>query len=56
MSMEKIVKVTYTTGGTGGTTTRITLATKMIEALGVTRDDREVKVRLEDGKIIIEKA
>ncbi len=45
-------------GGTaskGAKTARITLPNKWIRDMGITPDDREVTIRYEDGKIIIEK-
>lgn len=52
-------KVAYgKAGGSAGkdsTYTLIKVPKKMFEAIGVTVDDREVKVTLVEGKIIIEK-
>lgn len=56
---ERIAKVSFNkSGGTArGTaiTNRITIPTKWIKELGITEDDREVKLKLIDNKIIIEK-
>ena len=56
---ERIAKVSFNkSGGTArGTaiTNRITIPTKWIKELGITEDDREVKLILEKSKIIIEK-
>ena len=56
---ERIAKVSFNkSGGTArGTaiTNRITIPTKWIKSLGITEDDREVKLILEKSKIIIEK-
>lgn len=35
---------------------KISIPAGMIESLGITRDDRTVTLKCEDGKIIIEKA
>ena len=56
---ERIAKVSFNkSGGTArGTaiTNRITIPTSWIKNLGITEDDRQVKLRLEKSKIIIEK-
>lgn len=56
---ERIAKVTFNkSGGTAkglAITNRVTMPTSWIKQLGVTFEDREVKLILEDNKIIIEK-
>ena len=56
---ERIAKVSFNkSGGTArGTaiTNRVTIPTSWIKELGITEDDREVKLILEKSKIIIEK-
>lgn len=55
---EKIAKVIFNkSGGTArgeAITNRITIPTSWIKELGITEDDREVKLTMENGKIIIE--
>ncbi|WP_283697591.1 AbrB/MazE/SpoVT family DNA-binding domain-containing protein [Clostridium perfringens] len=59
MKEERILKVSFNrSGGTAsknGMTTRITLPIKWVKDLGVTEEDREVKVKIHNDKIIIEK-
>lgn len=56
---ERIAKVSFNkSGGTArGTaiTNRITIPTSWIKNLGITEDDRQVKLRLIDNKIVVEK-
>lgn len=56
---ERILKVTFNKSGgnssRNGVTTRLTLPTSWVKELGITEQDREVAVKLENGKIIIEK-
>ena len=56
---ERIAKVSFNkSGGTArGTaiTKRVTIPTKWIKELGITEDDREIKLILKEGKITIEK-
>lgn len=58
-SKERILKVTFNkSGGTSsrnGITTRLTLPTSWVKELGITEDNREVKVVLTENKIVIEK-
>lgn len=58
-SKERILNVTFNkSGGTSsrnGVTTRLTLPTSWIKELGITQENREVLVKLENNKIIIEK-
>ena len=59
MKEERISKVSFNkSGGTArGTaiTNRITIPTNWIKSLEITEDDRQVKLKLIDNKIIIEK-
>lgn len=58
LNTERILKVTFNkSGGTAknGITTRLTIPISWIKQLGITEEDREVVVKLEDNKIIIEK-
>lgn len=56
---ERIAKVSFNkSGGTArGTaiTNRITIPTSWIKQLGITEDDRQVKLKLIDNKIVVEK-
>ena len=56
---EKIAKVIFNkSGGTAkGTaiTNRVTIPTSWIKEMGITEENREVKLVIEDNKIIIEK-
>ena len=56
---ERIVKVSFNkSGGTArgkAVTNRVTIPTSWIKQLGITEEDREIKLILEDDKIIIEK-
>jgi hypothetical protein len=57
--MQKNAKVTFNrSGGTArgkAITNRITIPTSWIKQLGVTEEDREVKLTLDSDRIIIEK-
>ncbi len=59
MQEERILKVSFNksggTSGKNGMTTRVTLPIKWIRYLGINEEDREIKVKLNDNKIIIEK-
>lgn len=59
MIEERIAKVSFNkSGGTArGTaiTNRITIPTMWIKSLGITEDDREVRLSLIDNKIVVEK-
>ena len=56
---EKIAKVTFNkSGGTArgnAITNRVTIPTSWIKELGITEDDREVRLVMSNGKITIEK-
>lgn len=56
---ERIAKVSFNkSGGTAkGTaiTNRVTIPTSWIKEMGITEENREVKLVIEDNKIIIEK-
>lgn len=56
---EKIAKVSFNkSGGTArgnAITNRVTIPTSWIKEIGITEDDRKVKIVLENDKIIIEK-
>lgn len=59
MIEERIAKVSFNkSGGTAkgkAITNRITIPTTWIKSLGITEDDREVRLSLIDNKIVIEK-
>lgn len=48
-------KITFNTSGSGSKSGRLTIPVALLEILGITEDDREVDIKLEDGKIIIER-
>jgi antitoxin component of MazEF toxin-antitoxin module len=56
---DRIVKVSFNkSGGTAkgnAITNRVTIPTKWMKQLGITEYDREVRLSLENDKIIIEK-
>lgn len=51
-----IKKVTFNKGGSGGHTGRVILPSTYLELMKITKDDPEVELIYEDGKIIIQKA
>ena len=53
---ERTTRVQFGKNGQGYVTNRITLPVPWVKELGITEDEREVKIILEDDKIIIEKA
>lgn len=59
MSQERIAKVSFNkSGGTArgiAITNRVTIPTSWIKSLGITEDDKKIKLRLADNKIIIER-
>lgn len=59
MSQERIAKVSFNkSGGTArgiAITNRVTIPTSWIKSLGITEDDKNIKLRLADNKIIIER-
>lgn len=59
MNEERILKISFNksggTAGKNGVTTRVTLPIKWIRELGITEENRDVKVKIIDNKIIIEK-
>ncbi|WP_416188305.1 hypothetical protein [Clostridium perfringens] len=59
MKEERILKVSFNksggAAGKNGMTTRVTLPIKWVRYLGVNEEDREIKVKLDQNKIIIEK-
>lgn len=59
MSQERIAKVSFNkSGGTArgiAITNRVTIPTSWIKSLGITEEDKNIKLRLADNKIIIER-
>lgn len=53
---ERTTRVQFGKNGQGYVTNRITLPVPWVKELGITEEEREVKIILEDDKIIIEKA
>jgi hypothetical protein len=49
------LKITFTTGGSGSVTTKLGIPVTWVRELGITPDERNVEVTLEDDKIIIKK-
>ncbi len=48
-------KVLFNAGGSGGYTVRVGLPIDFVNALGITKDENDVKVYLDGDKIIIKK-
>ena len=53
---ERKANIIFAKNGNGYVTNRITLPVPWVKELGITEEEREVKIILEDDKIIIEKA
>lgn len=53
---ERKAKVLFNKTGNNSVTTRITLPVTWVRELGATPEDREVKISLQENKIIIEKS
>ena len=49
------LKIIFSKGGSGSTTTRLTLPITYIKQLGITPEERDVIVELDEDKIIIKK-
>ena len=49
------LKIIFGKGGSGSTTTRLTLPITYIKQLGITPEERDVIVELDEDKIIIKK-
>ena len=56
---ERIAKVSFNKSGGNakgnGITNRVTVPTKWIKQLGITEENREIKLILDNNKVIIEK-
>lgn len=52
---ERKTNIQFAKTGRGSTTTRITLPVPWVKQLGLTQDDREVTIILEQDRIIIKK-
>lgn len=48
-------KVTFNKSGSGSINGKITIPKALIELMKFTKDDREVEITFEDGKLIIKK-
>lgn len=48
-------KITFNKSGSGSKSGRLTIPVAFLESLNITEEDRDVTIKLEDGKIIIEK-
>lgn len=55
MKEERTLNVIFGKGGSGSTTTRLTLPIKWVKELGIDIEHKEVVATLEDDKIIIKK-
>ena len=53
---ERKAKISYNKSGRGSLTTRVTLPITWLRQLGVSEEDREVKLTLKENKITIEKS
>lgn len=49
-------KVTFAQSGSGSISARLTIPTAFVELLKINKDEREVEITFEDGKLIITKA
>lgn len=55
MKDTRSLKIIFSKGGSGSTTTRLTLPITYIKQLGITPEERDVIVELDEDKIIIKK-
>lgn len=55
MKKEKISKVIMNKNGKGNLSPKLGLPVKWLEVLGVTEESPNIKLKIEEGKIIIEK-
>lgn len=55
MKDTRSLKIIFGKGGSGSTTTRLTLPITYIKQLGITPEERDVIVELDEDKIIIKK-
>lgn len=55
MKIERTGKVIFSFNGHGGRMARVTIPKAYYEVLGITEKDRDIKMTIEIGKIIIEK-
>lgn len=56
MKGERILKVSFQKSGVGSMNTRVSIPITWIRELGITEQDREIKVSINEDKITIEKA
>lgn len=49
------LNVIFTESKSGSTTTKLSVPITWLRRLGVTKEDREVKISIEDNRIVIEK-
>lgn len=50
-----MAKVTFCKGGSGGKMARLNIPRYLLELIGISEEERDVKLSFSDGKIIIEK-
>lgn len=55
MKETRDLKITFTKGGSGSESTKLSLPVKWIRQLGLSKDNRDVEVTLDGNKIIIKK-
>lgn len=48
-------KITFNKSGSGSTSARLTIPSALVELMKITKDDREVIITFDDGKLIVEK-
>ena len=51
--MKKVVM--FHKGGTKGQTARVTIPPEFLYVMGITKEEREVEMTIENGKLVIEK-
>lgn len=54
--IERKLKISFNKGGNGSLCTRLAIPITWIRELGIDENDREVIVKLDDNKIIVEKS
>lgn len=54
--ISKINKVLFNASGKGDTTTKVSIPFQWLQDLGITAEDRDVKLTKKKNKIILEKA
>lgn len=52
---ERKMNVIFTKGGSGSVTTKLTIPKSWIDQLGITKENRGVLMKIDEGRITIEK-